>query len=315
MHRVVTLYILCMLCLAMILPRICLGADSHDMPPRGTPQRLLDAWLDFHDAHFCQDIDAVFAFYGDGMEIWCVVENEKQYRKFRQMLEPLRESYRIELYATDPPKEEKSDRDETPPPSLWENTELRAYLGDRYESDSGASGFGISAFRDPFPSGYLLTQRLLIFANQTLERNRNMERYAMDLPALTGVALDPTMAPEIRHRASLISLEHAEEMSEQIKKLNENLSRALPELEEKDSEASQRDALTLLGKTPAELASLLAEKTHAASRRVYHFIYPESYTVGLDELRDPSLLNMLEAMRIVNEEFQRAMNSLVQSQR
>jgi len=72
------------------------------------PLQLREGWLRFHEAELCQGVDAVFVFHKKGMEVWCRVEDEKNYHKFTEMLEPLRASYQIDLYATRPTPEEKS---------------------------------------------------------------------------------------------------------------------------------------------------------------------------------------------------------------
>ncbi len=276
------------------------------MPPLGTPKELVEAWLAFHEDDLCQTVDALFVFHGNRTEVWSVVKDEKDHRKLQELFKPLRDVYRIEHYTTWMPEEDKSDNEESPPPSLWENSELRDYLGDPGISHADRIGFGIIVSTDPFPVGYLLKQRLLIFANNILEWNRKMERYATDLPALAAVAHNPTIASETRRRASLLCLEHAQKLDENIKKLDENLSHAFPKPERKDSRFQQPDEFMFNGKTSVDFAIQLADKAHSVARRVHQFIYPERYTVELNELRDPELLISLKALRRMNAEFLRS---------
>ena len=80
-----------------------------DTPTHHAPRKLVEAWLRFHEMDLCQEMDAVFAFNDSGMEVWCLVKDERSYQKLQELLEPLRATCRIELYTTRLPAEKKSD--------------------------------------------------------------------------------------------------------------------------------------------------------------------------------------------------------------
>ena len=104
---------------------------------RGTPLQqvaapLRNAWLRFHENDLCLDVDAVFVFQPNGVEIWCRAKDEGSLQELNALLAPLRSSYRIDLYATYSDREKKpwAREDDDPPPSLWNNAELRNYFRD-----------------------------------------------------------------------------------------------------------------------------------------------------------------------------------------
>ena len=122
-------------CICLITPAIsrCAASDdvvsSNSVPNHHTPRELAEAWLHFHEADLCQGVDAVFVFEKDGMEVRSLIEDEKSYEKFQELFAPLRSSYKIEVQVTRPPERKKSDDEREPPPSLWENDELRSFYG------------------------------------------------------------------------------------------------------------------------------------------------------------------------------------------
>jgi hypothetical protein len=306
-------FFILMLLLGVIEPAgwpalISSGTDSSaDMPPRDTPQRLLEAWLRFHETDLCQGVDAVFAFHSSGMEVWSLVEDEKSYQKLQELLDPLRASYRIELYTTWPQAEKKSESGADPPPSLWENHELRSYLGDSFARARGRTSFGdLPPLITDLPApDEMLKQRLSIYAEQTLERNQMMKRYAMDLPALVRVTLDPTVSRALRSRASAVCMKHARDLSKCIEKLADSLRHAFPKAADEKSSRPEKSGKT--GTALLESALQISAITQNVSLRVYHFIHPEHYTVGLDELRQPSLLHALATLEKMNSDFQKAL--------
>ena len=80
------------------------------MPDRDTPPKLVEAWLEFHREKLCRDLDAVFAFDSPGMEIWCCSEENRSFRKLQRIIEPLRNSHRVDLYVTRPPQEKEDGK-------------------------------------------------------------------------------------------------------------------------------------------------------------------------------------------------------------
>ncbi len=154
----------------------------------------------------------------------------------------------------------------------------------------------------------LLKQRLLVYAEQTLSRNRKMEHYALDLFALARMALDSGIPSDIRSKALAICLAHAKNLEKNIGKLASGLAQAIPGSAKGESGSAQPAA------DPHTENKLLPEKaeriyTYAQSiaRRVHRFIYPEYYTVELEELRNPSLLESLRTLQRMVLEFQEAL--------
>ena len=131
MRRFSALLFLSLICSIGLKAEVSGDTDaSREISLRDAPQELIEAWLRFHEMDLCQDLDTVFEFDESGMKVWCLIEDKKKYQKFQQLLEPLMDSYRIELCATVPPIKMKSDETNDPPPNLWENEKLRSYLGD-----------------------------------------------------------------------------------------------------------------------------------------------------------------------------------------
>jgi hypothetical protein len=277
------------------------------VPNSSTPQKLREAWLSFHENGLCQEVDALFVFNKNGMEVWSRIERDKDQRKFLKLFESLRNSYPIELYTTRSPEEDKEDSEEEPPPSLWQNYELRSNLGDRIGLVIGRlSSEERIQFESP-PVDPSLKQRLLIYAEQTLNRNKRMKQYALDLAALARAAYAPGASSEMKSRAFIVCSDHAQRLEKYIGKLTANLAQALPISEKKKRSLSQPETAGSAGKDPEEKAKRISAAALSVSRRVYHFIHPEDYTVELDELRNPSLLESLWELRGMVLDFEKSL--------
>lgn len=294
-------------CLVLILTIIIMppAALSRSVPGPDTPDPLKNAWLQFHGSNLCQGVDAVFSFNDRGVEIWSLVEDEKSYRKFIQLLEPLKPAYRIEVYATYPQKEEKPDNRREPPPSLWQNYELRSYLGDPFARGMERADFEQRTQLYLSPPDEIIRQQLVLFAEQTLDWNRKMERYARDLPSLIRTAADPQLSSPLKSSAKEICLEHVRGIERYIGRLNSNLSRALPR---SDANESGEEAKPVDG-TLIERATRISEAVGKVSQRVHRFIHPENFTVSLDELREPSLLQSLKMLQKMDSELRKALET------
>jgi hypothetical protein len=302
----------CLIAFLMTPPAISdYSTPSDDVPGRDTPGELVSVWLLFHEAELCLGVHATFSFANGGMQVHGTIEDEKSARKFEEMIAPYRNSYRIEITLNKPAESHKSadeddagSDDRNPPPSLWENYELRSFLGDPLARAKEREGFNEDSQLYFFPTGELLKQRLLIYAQQTLAFNRKMERYAKDLPALTRVALDPERAPVVRAQAYAVCLAHAEGLERFAGKLESNLEEAFPSPRKKEQVIQpEKSGVTL--KTPVDRADYLSEFAQETAKRVYQFIYPEHYAIGLDELRRPSQLDSLKTLQIVVLEFEK----------
>lgn len=274
------------------------------MPNHDTPQKIVEAWLDFHAGNLCQSMDAVFVFSRQGMEIWCLSEENKAYRRLLQILQPLRSLYRIEVYATQPPKRDGSEDEPEPPPSLCENYELRAYLRDpfiRRRDHLDASELD----EEMAPPDEFLKQRLLAFAQQVLERNRRIKGYAMDLPELASMALDPDRKSEATHKARAVCRAHAENLVKDARRLRRDLRYALPKARP-GNERLKTEKPFLTGQLPSMIAVDISTAAQDLAERVRRFIYPRQHTVALSDLRQPGLLDALSELEEMVRHFQKA---------
>jgi hypothetical protein len=307
MHRTVLTLILIATCFAGVgAATDTVAALYDDTPHKGTPRKLQEAWLRFHEVGLCQDVDAAFVFDESGVKVWSRIESDKSYLKFQALFAPLRKLYPVELYINRSREEKEAENGDNPPPSLWQNYELRSNLGDHAVQWSVDDGEQIAINRSP--PDELVKQRLLIYAEQTLSRNRKMEHYALDLFALARMAFDSGIPSDIRSKALAICLAHARNLEKNIRKLSSGLAQAIPGSAKWESGSFQPAA------DPHAENTLLPEKaeqiyTYAQSiaRRVHRFIYPEYYTIELEELRYPSLLESLRTLQRMVLEFQGAL--------
>jgi hypothetical protein len=296
------------LCLAGMRAASSELGSSGDVPDHNTPKDIAAAWVRFHEAGLCQGVDAVFVFSEKGLEVKGVIEEDRSYEKLQEMLQPLPGSYKVELSLTrreeDKKADEKKDRD--PPASLWENYELRSFLGDPFARARERAGFDDdSLLHFPAPDD-LLKQRLLIYAEQVLDWNRRIERYAKHLPLLTRVSVDQSLAHGVRARANAAARAHAQEMERIAGKLNASLEPAFPYSGRRDR-AVHAEKSDLADKTIVERAGHISDFALAVCLRVDQFIHPEQFTVGLKELREPSLLASLKSLQKIGSEFQKAL--------
>ena len=307
MHRIILTLILAVTCFSGVAAASdTIAALYDDTPQKNTPRKLQEAWLRFHEIGLCQEMDAAFVFDDGGMKVWSRIGSDRIYLKFQELFAPLRNLYRVELYINRPQEEKESENEGNPPPSLWQNYELRSNLGDRAAQLSvhTEEQFNIN---DSQPD-VLLKQRLLIYAKQTLSRNRKMEHYALDIFALVRIAFDPGVPSDIRSKALGICLAHAKNLEKNIGKLASGLAQAIPG-SAKGEGGSTQPAVgphTENKLLPEEAARIYAY-TQSIARRVNGFIYPEYYTVELEELRNPSLLESLRTLQRTVLEFQDAL--------
>jgi len=149
-----------------------------------------------------------------------------------------------------------------------------------------------------------------MYAEQTLDWEKKLRRFAEDLPALARMATDNSSSSETRRRAAAVCLDHAQEVDRYVGRLVDNLSQALP----KGSGKTQRDAPESDRPEGAKIAAVesavqVADSAAVVARRVYRFIHPRMHTVGLVDLKESSLLDALKELRKTTAAFQRAMTS------
>jgi hypothetical protein len=277
---------------------------------KGTPLRdvaapLREAWLRFHEAGLCLDIDAVFVFHARRLEIWCRTKDERSSRKLATLVEPLRKSFQIELYAARADREAKaaSGQDEDPPPSLWTNAELRLFLRDPLTSRIGmeTEPETMAAESNAHPQ---LKRHLKLYVDQILEWEAKMVRLATDLPALASAGYGDDLMPEIRNRARAVCLEHAREVGKCAARLAESLSRALPQGAKKAATAPNAPRAQSAAASPYDHALLVAGQAQETGSRIMRFLYPQAHTVTLADLRHPSLIDELRALQKAVSDFE-----------
>jgi hypothetical protein len=307
MHRSLRLLILSAICFAGMTGKpVCLPGSPENVPGNGTPQKLQEAWLRFHESDLCQEVDVVFIFSKNGMEAWSRIESEKNNQKYQELFGFPGDAVQAELYTTRPAAKKKSDDADDPPPSLCQNLELRANLGDPVAHLKARLDLQDPASMETDSPDLLLKQRLLVFAERTLDWNRKMEKYASELPYLARFALDPAVTPELRSRSMQICAEHTRNLEKQIGKLAANLALAFPKPSNKDRASSPPETSDVAGKNLLDGAETVSAETHEVAMRVNDFIHPQGFAIKLDELRHPSLLDSLKMLRKMVLDFQKA---------
>ncbi len=281
----------------------------------GTPLRdvaapLRDLWLRFHENGYCAGLDTIFVFKPKGVEIWCRIKDDKSYQGFNSLIEPLQRSFQIDVYATHPSREKKAFavEDNDPLPSLWNNGELRAYLGDpsimrlrpQNLTDPDSSAMPTPA-ADPG-----LKRRMKLYGDDILQLTAKMEQLASDLPPLAAVAYGTDVMPDIRERARAICLDHAREAGKCAGKLADNLSHALPRASGAASSGQPQEKARGASDSPYDLALTLSTQARALGQRITGFLYPEAYTVNLSDLKDRGLIEALKAVQETVLEYQKS---------
>jgi hypothetical protein len=132
-----------------------------------------------------------------------------------------------------------------------------------------------------------------------------MKRYASDLPDLTQAAFGADAVSGLRARAAAASHAHAEGVEKYAERLTENLSHALPKASRR-FRPTEKEKLPAAATSPDTSAEQVSNAGQSIARRVYRFIYPQHHTVGLVDLREPSLLESLKTLRSMVDGFQRA---------
>jgi hypothetical protein len=255
---------------------------------RDVPAPLRDVWLRFHESELCLNVDAVFVFRPKGMEIWCRVKDERSYQELVSMIAPLHKSYRIELYATRPDRDKKAPtpgNDDTLP-SLWNNSELRIYMRDPFPGRWSSIFDAPDGTRAPDSSDTELKRRLSLFGDQVLDWARKMGRLASDLPALGEAAFGPDAPADTRTRARAVWLDHAREVGK-------DASPVQPQYAPAEAAHSPYDRVMLISNQAVDLA-----------QRVVRFLYPQTHTVNLADLRESSLLDALKALQKTVADFE-----------
>jgi hypothetical protein len=294
--------------LILIPARMVCGAElTKNAPNEHTPPKLINAWVRFHESELCQNADAVFIFDDRGMEAWYVSKDDGIYQKLRDLFQTQDGSYRVELYPTHKRAEKKAREDESsPPPSLYMNSELRKNLMGNPDFPSSNETAGNKRITEY--GKWTIETRLIVYAEQVLECNRKINRYAMDLPLLVRVASDPATAPGTRSMAIAACNAHAQNLGKNLSKLETNLKLALPRSDNKkrSSKAGKPGKVVI---NPAESAEQISEAAQKIVRNINKFIYPEQHAVTVSELFQPSLLEDLRSLKAMVLDFPKALPS------
>ena len=261
--------------------------------PPSTPAALRAVWLDFHATRLCQEIDAVFVFHSSGLEVWCAAQSTKSIDRLRRMTEPLAPDYRVDLYVTRQQPERDEDEESGPPPGLWNNQQLRSYLGTFGTEAVPPAGKFLTGFDDILLSS---GHRVQMFADQTLELSQRLRRFAADLRELSTIGFDPAYGADDSARARTLCVTHAAGVDECASKLDQNLRRAFPDPARRTKPRARSRASWSSSSAP-DIAVRISREAETVSRQVYRFIYPDQFTVGIADLRDPGLLESLAALR------------------
>lgn len=293
------------LIIAAVMPA-SVPADDDFSAPMGildAPEPLSRVWLRFHETDLCQGMDAVFVFNPSGMEAWIRVEDRKSYEKLERILEPLHEVFQIVLYATYPEEDEDPESYWEPPSSLWENYELRSALGDPFARAKERMDLANQRNLIVFPADEILRQRLLVYADEVLERNHKIKRYAANLPSLAHLSTDPAFASELRLKAAEVCKAHARNLEKELDKLGKSLKYAFPRPQGDDAPPAQEQSSDA-GKSFVEMAEQIALESRDVTSRVDGFIHPKKHTVDLNELRRPGLLEAIERLEEIVSDLQ-----------
>ncbi len=276
-------------------------------PLRDIPAPLRAAWLRFHEKESCLDTESVFVFHTKGMEIWCRVRNEGDYRDIQSLVEPLRKSFQIDLYPTYAEWEKKPREleDNYPPPSLWTNAELRSYLRDPFDMILGAFDRGDLFDLNSPKSEAELKRRMNLYCDQIREWAEKMWRLAEDLPPLAMAAYGHDADPDSRGLAERICRDHAREVGKYAGRLAQNLRYAFPRGSTDDTDAETGTSPGGPHATPLEKAAQIAAQAHDLRYRVHLFLHPVMHTVTITDLRAPRLIDLLQSLESTAADFDR----------
>jgi hypothetical protein len=308
MRRPILALMLCAISFSGLVAKTAAGAAlPADVPGTSTPEKLQEAWLRFHETGLCQQVDSVFIFDANPVEIWTRAENEKSSLKFRELFKPLSDANRVILYSVPFLNGSRANSEKDPPPSLWQNYELRFNLGDSVARNLKYLDVDDTNPTEPSLNNTILKQRLQIYGEQMIDRNRKMEQYAQDIFDLMRMCSDPGIAPGMKAKAAGIALAHSKAMERLVGKITASLSLAIPGSDRGTTPDLKARTAENPGNTQLEKAWRVNLSTRDIARRVYRFIYPENYTVEVNELRNSSLLESMRSLERSVKDFQKTL--------
>jgi hypothetical protein len=282
-------------------------AASRGIPLQQVAVPLRNAWLRFHENDLCLGVDAVFVFQPKGMEIWCRAKDEKSLQELNALLTPLQRSYRIDLYAAYSDREKKpwAREDDDPPPSLWNNAELRGYFRDPGDTRWGVADDSASNLIPDPGLDLVMKRRIKLYSDQILEWLKKMDRFARDLPSLAGAGYGKDPVPEIQARARTVSLDHVREIGRYAGRLFESLRHAFPRGSGDGLLPQGPKPIPETSDSPYDSALRVSSQAQDLNQKILRFLYPQNYTVTLTDLRDPGLLDLVKVVQQSAAEFER----------
>ncbi len=279
-----------------------------NVPSPDTPLRLRDAWLRFHRDNLCEKVDAAFLFHQSEMEVLVNIGDGKNHHRLFKMLEPLHNSYQVKLRTVKLQTERELMDIRNPPPSFLLNSKLTGYLRDSFLRDTNTINYSGRDFSTRSTPSIMFEQRMLMFARDTLDYNRKIRLYASHLPLLARAASDPDATPNLRKQALDVCRAHIKKLEKYTNKLNSNLVMVLPKASKKSKKAPQSEDPIMANASSVDIAVQLADEAEDLSRRVYRFIYPQSHTVEVADLLNPTILQSLKILQKTTAEFQNSIS-------
>ena len=294
------------LILLSLLTSAAAGPDSDQIESAGIPLRqapapLRDIWLRFHEENLCLGVKAVFVFHAEGIKIWYSIRNEENYRRLADLVEPLKKSYRIELYAAQSEAEKNaySRDDDDLLLNLWNNSELRIYMSGISNLYSGGGELPL----DKAAVDREIRHRMRLYANEMLEWADKMERLATDLPQLTEAGHGAENAIPERERVRRVCLDHVREIGNYSGKLADNLHYAIPKGKDELSAAGSEDVIPPV---PVGIAELVAKRAQEIAWRITAFFYPRTRIVIPGNLPESGLIASLKSLQKLTLEFEKS---------
>jgi hypothetical protein len=283
-----------------------------EVPTWDFPRALQEAWIQFHELELCQSIEAEFAFHHDGIDVLRRADDDVSGQKLERLLNPLRANYQIHLSEAPFPGIGDMPPGAIPevmPPSLWNNDKLRLYMQNIFAPTSAILAGRGNEPKNSMEVDRLVKQSLALFSRQTLDWGRRMGRYALDLPLLADAAFNANASPELKSRAAEVCIAHVLEIDRLAQKLSDNLDLALPNSGEPFRLPSPSNLAASEKTRPFEEAKQLSAMARNITRRIHGFIYPQTFTVNLSDLKEPRLLEALKDLRLKAMIFLKHMDS------
>jgi hypothetical protein len=275
-----------------------------NVPDIQTPQELKNVWLRFHKDNLCQKLDAVFVFEENRLRVFLNIENPGQEKELLKRLEPLQNSFLIDLVPVRVTAQKSPSDIPSTPPSFWVNSRLVERIHDSLMLDAPIFTHGLLSRPTNLPESLRMQQRMLEYSRTTFEYTLKVKRLAAHLPILARAAYDPDAPADFRKQALEVCRKHARDLEKYAKRLSSNLDDALPE----PSSEFKITATTGTDSTPVDEAAHLSSEAQNTSTLIYNFMYSKNFTVDLSDLRNPPLIRSMKKLLQITEEFRNSIS-------